>query len=220
MKNEYFEKFKEKGYFEKIDEKYFDLFEKELDEIIIPLSNKWEHLEEKELEVLLKKFSKICREETSLLRKEVLSENKLSDILLKIGNRYNDNDKILIEIVSSINNMYARYDLKITDDIFEFLLEQTNNTKVNFFVSIFITELPQFRFYENNLQYIMSIPSIAPKKKSINTFYRVISENMDNIPKKEKINAAKLFEAFLNKNPNLHESTIKKYSIIIEKLIR
>lgn len=218
MKDKYFKEFKQKGYFEKFDKKYFDEFEKELEEVIIPLQNNWSDLDEKELEVLLTKFGKICRNETSLLRKEVLTSISLDNTLLKIGSAYGSNSKILIEIVSSLNNMHSRYNLKITDDIFQFLLRQTENKKVNFYVSIFITELPQFKDYKNRVEYIMSIPKIAPKKKSINTFHRVINDNLDSIPLSEKLNAVKIFEIFLTDNPNLHDSTIKKYSSIINKL--
>lgn len=217
MKDEYFKRFKEKGYFEKFDKKYFDEFEKELEEVIIPLLNNWNDLNEKELEILLKKFGKICRDETSLLRKELLSNDSLASVLLKIVAKYNDNTKIIIEIVSSINNMYARYNLKITNDIFNALLELTNNKKVNFYVSIFITKLPQFQILESKWDYILSIPKIAPRKKSINTFYRVINDTINNIPNEHRENIVKVFRLFLDNN-SLHESTVEKYSIIIEKL--
>lgn len=201
-----------------MENKYQEKVDKEVIEIINPIHNNWDNFTEKELEILLKKFGNVCRDETSLLRKSILSDNELAKDLLEIGDKYNNNFKILIEIVSSINNMNKRYGLEITDDIFKFLITQTKNKKVNFYVSIFITELPQFVSYAHKWDYIMSIPNIAPKEKSINTFYRIINDNINNIPDRYKIDAIKIFDKTLL-NSNLHETTVKKYSKIIIELI-
>ncbi len=217
-KNKYFDEFQQLGYFEKFDKKYFEEFEKELEEIIIPLKNNWETLSEKELDNLLSKFGKITRNETSQLRKKVLSESDTANTLLNIGLKYHSNNKILIEIISSINNMHSRYNLKITNDIFAFLLEQTKNKKVNFYISIFITELAQFKKYEKRYEYIISIPQIAPKKKSINTFYRVVNDNINDMSQEYKMSAIKTFETFLDNNPEIHETSREKYSVMISKL--
>lgn len=201
-----------------MENKYQEKVDKEVIEIINPIRNNWDNFTEKELEIFLKKFGNVCREETSLLRKNILSDNELAKDLLEIGDKYNNNSKILIEIVSSINNMNKRYGLEITDDIFKFLITQTKNKKVNFYVSIFITELPQFASYAHKWDYIMSIPNIAPKEKSINTFYRIINDSINNIPDRYKIDAIKIFDKTLL-NSNLHETTVKKYSKIIIELI-
>ena len=200
-----------------MENKYQEKVDKEIIEVINPIRNHWNELTEKELEILLKKLVNICRDETSLLRKSILSDDELVKVLLKIGDKYDNNSKILIEIVSSINNMYRRYSLKITDSTFRFLINQTKNKKVNFYISIFITELPQFINYDHKWDYIMSIPNIAPKDKSLNTFYRVINDNINLIPDHYKINVIKIFEKALN-NSNLHETTITKYLKIIADL--
>lgn len=199
-----------------MENKYQKKIDKEILEVINPIRNNWNNFTEEELENLLKKFGNICRDETSVLRKDILSDDELLSSLIKIGNKYN-NPKILIEIVSSINNMIERYNLKITDKAFQFLLSQTKNRKVNFYVSIFITRLSQFADYEQKWDYIMSIPNIAPKKKSINTFYRVIKDNLNNIPNKFKPDIINILERHLD-TPNLHETTIKKYLEIILQL--
>ena len=191
--------------------------EEEIKLVINPLKQEWDKKSELELELLLKSFGNICRSETSVYRNEVLSDNKLATVLLKIGEAYNKNSKMLIEIVSSINNMYSRYKLKITEDIFQFLIKQTNNKKVNFYVSIFITQLPQFDNYIDKWDYIMSIPDIAPKEKSINTFYRVISSELANIPDNLKSDIVQKFKYYLEK-VTLHETTKDKYLDIIRKL--
>jgi hypothetical protein len=197
-----------------------DIHEKikeEIELIINPIKNEWRNKSEKELEILLKNLGYVCRSETSIFRNKILSDTNLANTLLEIGKKYNKNSKILIEFVSSINNMYSRYKLEITDAIFEFLIELTKNKKVNFYVSIFITDLPQFSNCVYKWDYILSIPDIVPKDKSILTFYRVINHELAVIPDNLKSNIAGKFRLFLEK-PSLHEATVKKYLDIIGKL--
>ena len=169
------------------------------------------------MQKMLKKFGNICRDETSVLRKKILSEEKLLDSLLEIGNKYKDNTHILIEIISSIYNMHDRYGMKISDKTFKFLLAHTKNKKLNFYISIFITKLPQFEFYKNKWEYIMSIPNIAPREKSISTFYNIIDKNIDNLPSKYKPVIIAYFKKVISKY-TLHISNVEKYQELIKKL--
>ena len=113
--------------------------------------------------------------------------------------------------------MYDRYDLEISDEIFNFLILQTKNKKVNFYVSIFINELPQFALYKDKREYVMSIPNIAPKDKSRGTFYRVINDNIDIIPNQLKMEIIKIFENYIDKS-NLHPYTVTQYLELIQRL--
>jgi hypothetical protein len=197
--------------------KYILKYEKEVDEIINPIHYHWKEFTESELEVLIKKFGNICRDETSVFKKEILSDNNLVEILLEIANTYEHNNRILIEIVSSINNMHVRYDLKITNSVFQFLIDQTKNKKVNFYVSIFISRVPQFNNYKYKWKYIMSVPNIAPKNKSRTTFYHIINDNINAVPNELKNEIIMIFENYIE-NLKLHPYTISQYSAIIEKL--
>lgn len=197
--------------------KHIEKVNKEIYEVIIPIMENWDNYKEHELEYMLKKFGNICRDETSIFRKKILSEKKLSNILLEIGNKYKDNTQILIQIVSSIDNMHDRYGLEISDDVFNFLILNTKNKKVNFYISVFITQLPQFTFYKDKWKYIMSIPDIAPKRKSINTFYGVINRNINNIPIEYKSSIISFFREAIC-NYNLHVATVGKYEEIIKTL--
>ena len=85
-------------------EKHIEKINREINETIIPIMNDWSIFNEDDMQRLLKKFGNICRDETSVFRKKILSEEKLLDSLLEIGNKYKDNIHILIEIVSSIHN--------------------------------------------------------------------------------------------------------------------
>jgi hypothetical protein len=194
-----------------------EIVEQEINEVINPLLTSWGKKTEKEVEDLLKKLGKICRDETSKFRNETLSNVNLAEELLKIGGNFKKNTTILVEIVSSINNMHERYKLIINENIFNFLLHQTKNKKVNFYVSLFITELPQFENYTDNWLYIMSIPNIAPKEKSINTFFRIISNKINSIPDKFKPEIVNIFEEYAKKE-NLHKSTVDKYKNLVQML--
>ena len=200
-------------------EKHIEKINREINETIIPIMNDWSIFNEDDMQRLLKKFGNICRDETSVFRKKILSEEKLLDSLLEIGNKYKDNTHILIEIVSSIHNMHDRYGMRISDKAFEFLLTHTKNRKVNFYISIFITQLPQFEFYKDKWEYIMSIPNIAPREKSISTFYNIINKNIDNLPTKYKPDIVAYFEKVISKY-TLHISNIEKYQELIKNYLR
>ena len=199
--------------------KYPIKFEREITEVINPVHYHWKEFAEKELEILMKKFGNICRSETSMFRNEILSDSVLAENLLQIGNAYSNNNIILREIVSSISNMYQRYDLKITDEIFQFLLKLTKNRKINFYISICITKMSQFDNYIHKWDYIMSIPAIAPRYNSRDTFYRVINDRIDLIPDELKPTIIAIFEKYLE-NPKLHKYTKETYSDLIENLRR
>lgn len=218
MKNEYyleFNKLKESGQF---NAKYFLKFERDVEEIVKPLVNDWVNSSEKEIEGLSKKFGNVARDEYSKLHSYIFSDKDIAEALLKIANNNVSNHKILIEIVSSINQMHARYNLIITNDIFNFLINQTKNKKVAFYISIFITNLVQFKKYQNRWEYILSIPKISPKNKSINTFYRVINDNLEEILEKDKSEVVSIFKDHIKNNPGLHSTTIAKFTALIDRL--
>lgn len=196
---------------------YQDKINSEVINVIHPIRDRWDEFTEYELEILLLKFGDICRDETSKMRVHILTDKKLVRALLEIGQKYKNNSKILIEIISSFHNMRERYKLEITNAIFDFAVSCISNRKVNFYVSIFIIELPQFENYKYKWKYVLSIPKIAPRKKSINTFYRYINKHLDCIPNDFKSEIIKVLNNALNVY-GLHETTIRKYKDIIEKV--
>ena len=66
-------------------------------------------------------------------------------------------------------------------------------------------------------EYIMSIPNIAPREKSILTFYNIINKNIDNLPSKYKPVIVAYFKKVISKY-TLHISNIEKYQELIKKL--
>jgi len=56
-------------------EKNIAKFEKEFNDVISPLYYNWKDFTENELEILFKKFGNICRDETTVIKKVILSNN-------------------------------------------------------------------------------------------------------------------------------------------------
>lgn len=194
-----------------------EIVQREINDVINPLLKSWDKKTEEEVEALLRQLGRIARDETSLLRNEALSNISLAEELVKIGEKYGKNTVVLREIVSSINNMYARYKLVINEEVFNFLMNQTKNKQINFYVSLFITELSQFEKYADKWAYIVSIPRIAPKSKSMNTFFRVISGKVNDIPNQLRLEIIKILEEHAKKE-NLHQSTVDKYLGLVKAL--
>ncbi len=198
--------------------KNLELIYKEMKSLIDDLQYHWKEKTEKEVEYLCKEMDKISRGENAWFRKDALSDPDLPKELLRIGDVFNNNHIVLEGIISYIHNMFTRYGLIISDDIYGFLLKNIKNKKVAYSLITFITDVPQFNHYEYKWEYILSIPNIAPKKKSILFFHRIINKRFTEIPEALKSNVIKIFQDYLDKNPDLHEYTKEEYEEIIKKL--
>mgnify|MGYP000281771719 CR=1 FL=1 len=195
-----------------------ELLYKEMKSVIDDLQYNWKEKTEKEIQDLCKKMGKIARGENAWYRANALSDPNLPEELLRIGNIFSNNHIILQEIISSIKGMHTRYELIISDDIYEFLLKNARHRKVAYVVATFITDVPQFEDYEGKWEYILSIPNFPPKKDSIDIFYRVIKKILMKAPKTVKVNAIEIFQDYLDKNQDLDEYTKEEYEGIIKKL--
>lgn len=195
-----------------------ELLYKEMKGIIDDLQHHWKEKTGKEVQDLCKKMGKIARGENAWYRADALSDPNLPKELLHIANAFNSNHIILQEIISSIDEMHSRYGLIISDDIYEFLLKNTKNKKVAYYIATFITDVPQFENSENKWEYILSIPHFAPKNNSRLLFHRIIDQRFTEIPESLKIEVIKIFQDYLDKNPDLHQYTKEEYEEIIKKL--
>ena len=80
--------------------------------------------------------------------------------------------------------MVWRYKLHPTDKIFEFFKEAASHKKVNYYVSLNISHFPQYISWKRRWNYLISIPNISPKKKSIENFHTEVKKILST---KEKI---------------------------------
>jgi hypothetical protein len=155
-------------------------------EKLIDIKNKlydWNLYSEDKLDVITSEFEKIPREEFSTFYVPFFTDDTLAENLVQIGRKYHGNTGLLCNIISSLGNMLKRYGLTATDAIFDFFVESISNKKANYYVSLFISSFPQYQTWSNKWSYLISIPNIAPKKKSIINF----NVEVKNLLKKEKI---------------------------------
>jgi hypothetical protein len=178
----------------------------------------WNIYEEYELENIIKQFEKIPRYEMSAYFKPYFTRELVNN-LLEIGKTNNKN--ILCNIVSILGNMITRYNIEAEDRIFDYFVSlKDRKKKVNYYVSMFLPNFPQFKKWENKWDYLITIPEIAPKKKSMDNFYikinSIIKEN-EIIPIEYKEKIITLFEQFIDKN-ELSIYTKDLYDEVINKL--
>nr|WP_295873650.1 hypothetical protein [uncultured Chitinophaga sp.] len=139
----------------------------------------WQHLTEPELETSVREFEKIPRAEVSTFYTPVLSNNDLGAILVAIGRQFPENTKLQVNVVSALGNMVLRYGLTPTDAMFDYLVATVDNRKVNFYVALHIRVFPQYQTWDRKWEYLLSVPDIAPRKKSFVVFYDTVRQQLE-----------------------------------------
>ncbi|NTE00369.1 hypothetical protein G6M26_30710 [Agrobacterium tumefaciens] len=187
-----------------------------LESLILKIKN-CDFSDESVIEKILYEFEKIPREEWTKYRVKLLSDNDLSSQLLRIAEKYSTNSKLLINVISSIGNMMERYNLLVSDEIFDFFLKHKDDKGIAFYISLFITKMPQFDLYKDRWEYILAIPKIPPKKKSMNLFLQIIKNTEIEIPSQYRSEIAKKIQEYLLQN-EVSEYTRKLYLDTIDNL--
>ena len=136
----------------------------------------WKSYNEENLEKIVSEFEKFPRKEFSISYIPMLTDSLLAEHLITIGKTFPANTHMLINIISSIGNMVWRYKLYPTDKVFDFFKEATTHKKVNYYVSLNISSFPQYTSWEERWDYLISIPNISPKKKSIVNFHTEVKK--------------------------------------------
>ena len=77
----------------------------------------YEILSKDDILTLLQNYEKTTRDEMSSYFEKYFKDDTFADILLKIANKYKENKRIHIYIISSLGNMVNRYNLKETKEI-------------------------------------------------------------------------------------------------------
>lgn len=144
----------------------------------------WKSYNEEDLEKIMSAFEKFPRREFSTFYIPILTDAILAEHLVAIGKIFLTNTHMLINIISSIGNMVWRYKLYPSDKVFNFFKEATTHKKVNYYVSLNISSFPQYSSWEGRWDYLISIPNISPKRKTIKNFYTEVKKILST---KEKI---------------------------------
>ena len=174
--------------------------------------HKWKSFSESELKNVIKQFEKYPREEISRFYIPYFTDD-LVENMIQIGKANKKDTDMLCNLISILGNIIVRYNVKSTDEVFDFFVKLSHVKKVNYYVSLFIVYLPQFKVWENKWYYIISIPNIAPKKRSRDNFFLVVKRlinNGENIPEEYKPTIRSLLYSFIEDN-NLSNHTKNEY---------
>lgn len=136
----------------------------------------WKSYDETRLQKLMKEFEKIPREEFSSFFTPILTDKSLIENIGEIGEAFQSNSEILVNVISSLGNIVWRYKLDPSVEMFDFFKKAAKNKKVNYYVSLYITSFPQYHTWKDRWNYLISIPEIAPKKKSIANFHTEVKK--------------------------------------------
>ena len=174
----------------------------------------WESYNEGDLEKIVSDFEKFPRREFSTFYIPILTDTLLAEHLVTIGKTFPTNACMVSNMISSIGNMVWRYKLHPTDKVFEFFKEAAFHKKVNYYVSLNISHFPQYISWKRKWDYLISIPNISPKRKSIENFHTEVKKILST---KEKI-PIQVTEELLTILKN-HINTTKMSDYLIENYL-
>lgn len=175
-----------------------------------------------ELSELISDLEKFSRKERSLYYKEFFSDVALAEKLIYLYKNENLTKEATINIVSCIGNMIKGYNLPPLDNFFKFFNELKNVKKIDYYVSLFITNFPQFYMEDKKWDYILSILNISPKAKSERNFYIEIKKILNRnecIPNNYLDKFIASFEKMYNKAKNdFYKNDYKEIILMLNKL--
>lgn len=145
----------------------------------------FKNFSEDEISNLLQKFEKTPRDEVSFYFKSLFTNLEFANVLLEIADKYKENKKIQINILSSIGNMIRRYGLEETDEIYDYFKTNMFIKNVGVYIAIHLPYLKRFE-KENSWEYFMKIKDMTPKKMAETTFLNIVNEHIIEIPNEHK----------------------------------
>ncbi len=144
----------------------------------------WKQLPETEVFDAIKNFEKTTRWEGSKFYKDLFCDEKFARVLLAIGEEYKNDDKLTVNVISSLGYMMERYNLIETYDIYNYFESNMYRKKVAVNVSLFIVELDNFKNFQNKWEYIMNIKNMKPAKIAKSSFESIIKQHECEVPLK------------------------------------
>ncbi len=145
----------------------------------------FKNFSEDEISNLLQKFEKTPRDEVSFYFKALFTNLEFANVLLEIADKYKENKKIQINILSSIGNMIRIYGLEETDEIYDYFKTNMFIKNVGVYVAIHLPYLKRFE-KENSWEYFMKVKNMTPKKMAETTFLNIVNEHITEIPNEHK----------------------------------
>lgn len=146
----------------------------------------YEILSKDDILTLLQNYEKTTRDEMSSYFEKYFKDDTVADILLKIANKYKENKRIHIYIISSLGNMVNRYNLKETKEIYEYFKKYMFEKGISAYVAIYLPHFKNFQKEENKWDYFMKIAKMTPKKIAEINFLAILNEYIEEVPDEYK----------------------------------
>ena len=174
----------------------------------------------------IKVIEKTTRMEIGSQLAEFLSNPQFVQKLINIGYKYASDESVVEQVLWALAQISGRifWAMRLNDSVFEadtqevydFFLKyiNSNNPKIKFAVASGIIGLSEFSHYPQKWEYIVSIPSIPPKKRSIILFRRFVADNITDIPREFKCPIYRIIRDYIDKtvldvtSKNLFEDTL------------
>lgn len=186
-------------------------------EQIEALLKKKKTLKEEEVVELSKIINVEIAQEYTSLRKEKFANLPFVKEVISIAKEYKDNAIIVRNIASAVGFVGKKYEF-YPDDAFDFLVSQIDNKNniVKIAVAKNIFWFPQFIKMDNCWDYWLTVPSIAPKKDSMDYFYAAVKMYKKEIPPAYIDKIISIFNNYIDKNPDQYE--VKEYADFVKEL--
>ena len=174
----------------------------------------------------IKAVEKTTRMEISSELTGFLSDPQLIQKIVNVGHKFALNENIVEQVLWTLGQISSRifWAMRLSDstfeadtqEIYDFFLKYINskNPKIKFAVASGIIRLPEFSQYPQKWEYVISIPNITPKKRSIIIFRRFVAENIADIPRDFKRPIYRALRDYIDKTvlddttKNLFEDTL------------
>ncbi len=179
----------------------------------------FESFSESDIEKLMTAFEKKPREEVSTFYAAYFQDPCLAHSLIDVAQRYEHNDKIVVNVISSLGNMLKRYGLMPSDQLYDFFIANAKKRKIRYDVALFLSIFPQFEQASFRWDYLLSIPTAAPRNKAEHIFFfeikRIVSAK-EKIPPPYDKEVIKTIKSFLEKGR--HPVVADEYKELIEAI--
>ena len=170
---------------------------------------------------IISRLERLSRNETNSEYLKFFANAILARKLIEIGDYNKSNITLLCNILSLMGNMFRRYKLEITNEIWNFYLSCINIKDAKYYVYLFLPIFPQFKNYNLKWEFICNMPNISPKKHSRENFYALIKHYANSkivIPKEYKNKIINKFRDFL-KDDKIGDYTKSNYIQLIALIL-
>ena len=147
---------------------------------------------------------------------ELFRDVRFASVLVKIANKYAENNKINRCIVSALGMMMWRYELPENEEIYLLMLSNIQRKGVALYVAFHLPKMKMFESFPDKWRYFMSIPKLSPKKISTEYFTHLVEEYICLVPTMYKSELIQYFSLRYSETKSEYQK--ERYEKIITSL--